>query len=566
MGINRWFKKRNSFNQFVEPDEIFLDAKNLPQFDTQQFEGRIEKAIPKKTIFFIGVFFIFILVVFAFRVGSLQIKDGEYYLAQSLNNSLDKEPIFAERGIIYDRNGVEIAWNDSADKTKPFAERVYLDNRGFSHVLGYVSYPLKDKAGFYWQSEYVGKDGVEKVYDEMLKGQNGVRLIEKDVYGNVKSSNMTNQPIQGENLHLTIDAKLQEEFFKQIKDVADKIPYQGGAAVIIDVKTGELLVLTSYPEYDSTIISLGKDKEIINSYFTSKRKPFLNRAIGGIYAPGSIVKPYIALGALTEGVVTPNTKILSNNQITIPNPYNPTQSAVFRDYRDNNGWVDLRQALSVSSNIYFYNVGGGYKDQKGIGINNIKKYTEMFGLGQKTNIKLLGEKDGNIPDPVWKAKVFSGDPWRIGDTYNTSIGQYGFQVTPIQMARAVASIANGGYLLTPRITNLQDEFSSEKIPIEESYFQVVREGMRMVATEGTAASYKNLPFSIAIKTGTAQVGARNEYINSWATGFFPYEEPRYAFAIIMDRAPVSQYISAQTVARYFFEWLYANYPEYTKPI
>jgi penicillin-binding protein 2 len=170
----------------------------------------------------------------------------------------------------------------------------------------------------------------------------------------------------------------------------------------------------------------------------------------GVYTPGSIVKPFLALAALHEGVITPEKVIYTTGELKIPNPYNPTNFTIFKDNADH-GAVDMRKALEVSSNVYFYQISGGFGDQRGIGIANIEKYMKLFGVGSKTGINASDEIDGTIPSIAWKEKRFPGDPWRIGDTYNTSIGQYGFQVTPIQMLRAVAGLAARGTLVTRQL-------------------------------------------------------------------------------------------------------------------
>ena len=156
------------------------------------------------------------------------------------------------------------------------------------------------------------------------------------------------------------------------------------------------------------------------------------------------------MGALTEGVIDPYKKILSTGSISIPNPYFPDQKTVFKDWKAH-GWTDMREAIAVSSDVYFYEIGGGFESQKGLGIVNIEKYAQLFGIGQKTGIDLPDEKGGIIPGPEWKIKNFKGEPWRIGDTYNTVIGQYGFQVTPLEMVRAISAIANYGTLVTPAL-------------------------------------------------------------------------------------------------------------------
>ncbi len=554
-------KKVRNANFFIEPDEIFLDSENLPNFDHQQFEGRIEKPISKKTLILVGAFFFIFIVVFYFRLGYLQIQKGEAYLNRSQNNVLEKQIIFSDRGIIYDRNKIELAWNKKTDDL-PTPLRAYLTD-GFAHLLGYVSYPMQDKLGNYWQSDFIGKDGLEKEYNDKLKGENGSKIVETDVYNKVYSENVVNAPKRGADLITTIDSRIQKKIFSLIKNFSEKNYFSGGSGIIMDVRNGELLVSTSYPEYDSEALSLGKDSKKIETYLTDKRKVFLDRNISGLYTPGSIVKPFLALGALNEGVIDPLKKILSTGSISIPNPYFPNQKSVFKDWRSQ-GFVDMRDAIAVSSDVYFYEIGGGYGDQKGLGILNIEKYAKLFGFGQKTGVDLPDEKEGVIPSPEWKAKNFKNDPWRIGDTYYTAIGQYGFQVTPIEMVRAVSAIANNGTLLTPHfvLEDSEKEKEVKKIDLKKDYFDVIHEGMRKSTISGTSAII-NVPYvKVASKTGTAQVGLSKKRVNSWVTGFFPYDSPKYAFVIMMESGPSSNRIGASSIMRELLDWMYENTPEY----
>ncbi|MEO7597269.1 MAG: penicillin-binding transpeptidase domain-containing protein [Candidatus Paceibacterota bacterium] len=561
--ITRILKRNSKYkNFFVYPDEIFLDSQNLQNFDRQQFEGRIEKPIPKRTILFLGVFFLLITLVFGARLIYLQIKNGDSFRKRSENNILAKVNIFTERGIIYDRNNVELAWNKKADETSDLYTRSYL-SPGFSHVLGYVGYPAKDATGNYWQSEFIGKDGLEKQYSELIKGVNGSKIIETNAVGEVNSENVINAPVRGTDLVTTIDSRLQMQLFNLIQHAAENFNFSGGAGVIVNAQNGEILASTSYPEYNSEVLSLGKDKAAISGYLSDKRKVFVDRTISGLYTPGSIVKPFFALGALAENIIDPYKKILSTGSISIPNPYFPDQKTVFKDWRAN-GWTDMREALAVSSDVYFYSIGGGYADQKGLGISNIEKYSKIFGIGEKTGVDLPDETQGIIPSPEWKVKNFSGDAWRIGDTYHTAIGQYGFQVTPMEMARAAASIANGGTLITPHyiLGDKKKEEQTSKIDIPNTYFTIIKEGMRMAVTSGTASAL-NVPYvHIAVKTGTAQLGANKDRVNSWVMGFFPAENPKYAFTLMMESGPKTNSVSASTISRQFFDWMSTNSPEY----
>jgi penicillin-binding protein 2 len=572
--ITRIYKKNKlkGKSSFVEPDEIFLDSKNLQNFDRQQFEGRIEKPISKKTILLLGIIFLFITVIFGARLIYLQIQKGDSYFKRSQNNIFEKTIVFTDRGIIYDRNKIPLAWNKKGDlgaepssgSSGAVPMRAYL-SPGFSHTLGYVSYPIKDASGNFWQGEFIGKDGLEKQYNDLLKGENGSKIIETDALGKIYSENIVNAPKQGADLNTTIDSRIQKELFTLIENLSKNKTFNGGSGVIIDIHNGEILTSTTFPEYNSEILSLGKDVSAINSYLTDPRKVFLDRDTSGLYTPGSIVKPFFALGALNEGVIDPNTKILSTGSISIPNPYFPDQKTVFKDWRVN-GWVNMMEAIAVSCDVYFYEIGGGYQNQKGLGIANLEKYAKLFGFGEKTGVDLPDENKGTIPGPEWKIANFKGDPWRIGDTYHTAIGQYGFQVTPMEMVRATGAIANYGKLLTPHLV-LGDTTKENQVTVldlKKSYFDIVQQGMRDAVSTGTAVGL-NVPYvQIAAKTGTAQLGVAKNKVNSWVIGFFPYNNPKYAFAIMMEAGPSTNGVGASSVMRQLLDWMSINTPEYFK--
>ena len=563
--IIRILKKKKRFNSQVAPDEIFLDSENIQNFDVQQFEGRIEKPVSKKSIYFLTTFLLLFGFGFLFRVGYLQINKGEAYFKRSENNTLNKNIIFAERGIIYDRNKKELVWNNKNAQEGNYPIRAYLAD-GFSHILGYVSYPAQDKSGNYWREDFEGKDGIEKQYNERLKGINGVKIVETDVKGSTQSENIVNAPKRGEDLTLTIDARIQSKLFDSIKNLSEKVGFKGGAGIMIDIHSGEIISSVSFPEYNSDILSKGKDSQVIKNYFSDKRKVFMDRTLSGLYTPGSIVKPFLAVGALNENVIDQYKKILSTGSISIPNPYFPDQKTVFKDWKAH-GWVDMRRAIAVSSDVYFYEIGGGFEGQKGLGIANIEKYSRMFGIGEKTGIDMPDEIIGTIPSPEWKLKNFKNDPWRIGDTYHTSIGQYGYQVTPMQMARAVSALANYGTLVTPHFLLNDVSYESKKttLDLNKDYFRIVGEGMRDCVLDGGTCVALNVPYvKVAAKTGTAQLGVAKDKVNSWAMGFFPYDAPRYAFVVMMEAGPKTNSIGASSIARELLDYMSINTPEYFK--
>jgi len=563
--IKKYFKKNSYKNRSkdIDPDEIFLDSENLPKFDVDQFEGRIEKTISGSTFYFFSGACLLIIILFFYKAYSLQIVEGEKYFTRSENNRLSETVLFSKRGIILDRNDKKLAWNTASGDSPEFPLREYTDLSGLSHVLGYVKYPSKDSSGFYYTEDFVGKDGVEKFYNNLLAGQNGQKIVEVDASGEIQSESVVRLAEDGSDVKLSIDANLQNEIYSVIRNTAQMVSFTGGAGVIMNIETGEVIAMTSYPEYNSQVLTDGTDRKTINSYLTNKNNPYLDRVINGLYTPGSIVKPFMSIAALSEKIISPYTKILSTGSISIPNKYDPSKPTVFKDWRAQ-GWVDMRHAIAVSSDVYFYEVGGGYENRKGLGISLIDKYMTMFGFGQEMPEGFFSGVAGTIPTPEWKAENFDGEAWNIGNTYHTSIGQYGFQVSPIQAVRAVASIANGGKLIEPTILFSSSTAKYIDLNIDQNNLNVVREGMRLGVEEGVAAGLNAGYVKVAAKTGTAELGAKKQFVNSWVTGFFPYENPKYAFAIIMERGPVGNTTGGVYVMRQILDWMNANEPEYFK--
>ncbi len=566
------FSSKKTRHSDINPDEIFLDFSNIPQFDTHQFEGRMERPLSKTALLVLWFFFSGVITLFFVRIANLELKEGSTLRAHAENNRLNEITLFAERGAIFDRKGIQLASNAPSSKEE-FSARVYSHKSGLAHVVGYVSYPALDTSGFYYKKEYDGVSGVEYAYDAFLKGVNGAVLVEANAQGEVEQQSVTTRPKDGENILLAIDARVQEELFIRIREIAETRGFAGGAGVIMDVETGEILALTSFPEYNSQTLTDG-GKASIEEFLNDKGNPFLSRASAGLYAPGSIMKPILAIAALQEQLISPEEKIESTGSISIPNPYYPGKVSVFRDWKAH-GWVDMRDALAVSSDVYFYEIGGGYKERSGLGIGKIEAYMKLFGFGRTTGIDLSHEEVGLIPTPQWKEKIF-GEDWRLGDTYNTSIGQYGFQVTPLQAVRAVAAIANNGKLVTPRLVKKffsdteistgvkETPIISEKLPLDPASYAVVREGMRRAVQRGTATGLNIPAVAVAAKTGTAEIGTAKKYVHSWITGFFPYEKPRYAFAVVLERGPSGNLIGALYAFRGLLEWMAEYTPEYLK--
>lgn len=542
-------RRKRRKDKELAPDEIFLDSSNLPDFDHARLEGRLERPVSRTAFagLFLSVAVLFLGLII--QAGHLELYKGASYALQSEKNRLRPEVIFAERGAITDRNGELLAWNVAGPDGYP--EREYIAP-GFGHILGYVTYPGKDSSGNFYDTAIKGVAGIERAFDGRLAGVNGTLLIEEDARGTIESQGTIVSAQNGETLTLAIDARAQKAFADSIKELADKIPFKGGAGVLMDVNTGEIHALVSYPEYDPNVLSSGTPSSRIASYATDAREPYLDRPVSGLYTPGSIVKPMIAAGALSDGIISAEKEIVSTGSLIVPNPYDASRPSVFKDWKAH-GATDMRHAIAVSSDVYFYTVGGGFGGQKGLGIDRLDYWYNAFGFTSKTNIEIQNENSGFIPTPAWKEEAYD-EPWRIGDTYNTAIGQYAMQITPLEAVRAVSAIANNGKLLNP--TLLKDgPVAGESIVISQDALRVAREGMRIGVTEGTSIGLNPLSYvKAAGKTGTAQLGLHNEFYNSWSVGFFPYDKPKYAWVVVMERGPAGNstggiYVMSQVLSK-----------------
>jgi penicillin-binding protein 2 len=565
--------KHNRPNHQVSIDEVLLDATNVNDLDHERFEGKRETKIPKRNVRLVWVVFLCVGAGFLYQLIELQIVSGAEFRTIAENNQVDEAVIIAERGVVVDRNGEPMIWNERDETGEyDFPIRAYTDRAGLGQVLGYVSYPKRDSSGVFFRTEYVGRNGVEAAYEDVLRGTNGTKLIEVDAKQAVVSEHAIAAPTPGGQLQLSIDAELSEAMYDIIATSSAAAGFRSGAGAIMNVHTGELIALTSFPSYDPEVMADGDDVALINEYNNDERLPFLNKVIGGAYTPGSIVKPFVAYAALRERVLSEDTQMYSNGTLVIPNRYNPSNPSYFNDWRSH-GQMTVREAIAYSSNIYFYVAGGGLPDYAapqaglqsgipGLGITKMAEHYRAFGLGTTTGINLAQEQAGVVPDPAWKRATFDDD-WRLGDTYFTAIGQFGFLTTPIQMLRAYSALASGGTLVRPHV-NIGQILETETVELDPAIVQIVHEGMRKTVNfpGGTARALERDDVAIAAKSGTAEIGAGNAYVNSWAAGFWPYEEPQYAFILMMDRAPRSNSLGATRIMGDVVEWMSEYRPEY----
>lgn len=395
----------------------------------------------------------------------------------------------------------------------------YYPLKEFAHVLGYVG-ESSDARGIHGQS------GLEASYDELLSGVDGRNILYRDALGEEQALAVVEKPIIGDELKTTLDAEFQKYFHDRFAQGLADLGRVSGVGLAIDPRNGEILALMNFPDYDPNNIA---------DYLTEPHEPLFNRAVSGSYNPASTIKLLHASAALHEGVITPEKQIYSAGYIELPNPYHPENPSRFVDWKPQ-GWVDVHAALARSSNVYFYEVIGGFQDQKGVGIEKLRTYWQKFGLGTRTGIDIPGEAEGFLPSPEEK-ETRTGLPWRVGDTYNISIGQGDFLVTPVQLVSAVSAIVHGGKAYVPHIGTGKGSQVLLDLTDLSSEFTEVRQGMRDAVTEsyGTAHTLNDISCTALGKTGSAQVANKTK-TNALFIGAMPAEDPQILILVLIEDA------------------------------
>jgi penicillin-binding protein 2 len=449
--------------------------------------------------------------------------------------------------------------------------RQYTSDFSLSHLLGYTygvsKDDLKNFRDQYYQSDRIGKIGIEAEYEKYLKGDHGVEQIEVDSRGNivrVLANDENKQPVPGDEVVLNIDLDLQKRVTEVVQSGIDSAKQltgnnvTGGVGIVMDIKTGGILAMVSLPSYNNNLFASKISNDDYKKLIDDTSYPMFNRAIAGVYPPGSISKIIMASAGLQEGTISQNTAFDTPAAIKIGD-------YTFPDNKDH-GVTDIKRAIAESNNIFFYSIGGGYDKIQGIGIDKIKKYWELFGLGKPSGIDIPGEASGLLPDAAWKKKV-KNEPWYIGDTYHVSIGQGDLLVNPLQMIRATAVIASGGKLLVPQLVNrivgpdgkvvqaFQTKIERENF-INPNILSIIASGMRMTVTDGTCTSLNSLPFAVAGKTGTAQFD-NNAQAHAWFEGYAPYNNPEIAVLTMVEGGGSSSAV-ATPMAGQILDYYFAN--------
>jgi penicillin-binding protein 2 len=615
--------------------------------------------------FLMFVVFLILFGILILELSSLQIVRGEEMLVRSENNQIRIRKVPAFRGVMFDRNGKQLAVNESAmnvylalehyldkngyidtelvekssdtlggilgdnwekgspdnvDEFGSISEKVYsthsesaffteiliardIDNDTaikikamsedlpgvyidtgnkrhyperdvLSHILGYtgtVSFEDLEELDYVLPTDVIGRSGLEREYDEYLVGEHGEIAWEVDAVGRTisKDGYVIKKPVSGKNLYLTLDLEVQKKLFEILKEGVAEYDAQGGAGVIQNPNTGEIIAIVSYPSYDNNLFVGGISSRDYASLLGDSGNPLLNRSIAAQMPPGSTFKTIVATAALDAGAITRNTKYVSRRGYTF------SSGAPFQEYRNMAyGTLNLIDAISVSSNIYFCETIRNWD------MDELVPYLEKFGIGEYTGIDIPGEAPGRLPSPENKiALAKTTSPWLDpvwypeGDACNSVIGQGITLVTPLQMANWTSAIANEGTLHTPHVAEyfLDEEGNRETLQYEPKYIDIaskealgtVKEGMWFAVNgpRSTIGTLSGLKTKVAAKTGTAEFGALSkdgiyERTHAWTTSFFPYEDPEYTLTIFLEDG--GQSINAVRLSRQMVEWMLEN--------
>ncbi len=552
----------------------------------------------KPYVFFLfGAVLLFGLGLLIARLFSLTVIEGENYRKLAINNRLREVRILAPRGIIYDRNGLPLVRNipledygkENTDESTPDNEnllvegvtREYIYKDVFSHILGYIGEINNDEISLFNQKltiqnkgksienpykmkDMVGKNGIELFYDNYLRGKDGKKLYEVDAFEQQVRVLGRFEPQPGKNLYLTIDTGLQSK----AKEI---MTGKKGALIVSNPNTGEILSLISEPGFDPNIFITGNG---IDEIFVREDNPLFNRAISGLYPPGSTFKIITALAALESDAIDKNTKIedtgvLKVGDFSFGNWY-------FSQYGKTDGFVDMITALKRSNDIYFYKVA------EKTGIETIAEYAKKMGLGSDINIDLPGFEKGLMPDPIWRKEVL-GQNWFLGNTYHIAIGQGDIQATPLHVNTWTNLIATDGIFCTPHLDKNKNDLKSCRIlEFKRENIETVKKGMIAAcedggtgwplfnfhvendnlkideldffpAKESTRSAKKSVRIPIACKTGTAEFGNLKK-THAWFTAFAPVFKPEISVTVLVEEGGEGSSVAAPLAKEIFKYW------------
>jgi len=457
---------------------------------------------------------------------------------------------YSQKVIIYkglDKNQIEILYSYSYLFPNVYIQvqpkRVYTKHAKYlPHLIGYVGYPTKKELQenpSIPPDMLIGKQGIEKIYNDYLTGQFGVKAVMVDAFGRIKDVLWEKEPKRGKDIYLTVDVKLQKLIYDAFKESKQK----SGSIILLNPNTYEILALLNYPIYDLQKFVKGFSKKEWEKIVKNKYKPLFNKALKGLYPPGSIFKIIVAAAALQEGVIKPDTKIESKGFIQIG-------KWRYRNWDLSGcGKIDVKRALEMSCDTFFYQVGIQ------LGSEKISRYAKLFGLGEKLNPR-IERRVSRIPTPDWK-KRYIGEPWYLGDTVNYSIGQGFLAITPFDSVKILAPVVNGGLVYKPHLLKAYFDMDRKrlieikpeiirKIPVSDRFLSTIKRGLYLVVygSRATAKALRDAPVKNGGKTGTAQVYRHKEHNtkidkwelqnHAWFIDFAPYKHPKIVISVFVE--------------------------------
>jgi penicillin-binding protein 2 len=467
--------------------------------------------------------------------------------------------------------------------------RDYLTGELTAQSLGYTG-PIPEtlveefEAKGYAPNDQVGLTGLELEYEDLLHGTKGLEAIEVDVNGRKMRTVSDPIPAQtGHNLKLTLDLDLQQAITDALTRGIRETPRRAGVAIAMDPRNGQILAMVSLPTYDNNLFSGGISARDYTALSRDKRRPLVNHAIAGLYPPGSTYKIIPATGALQDEVITPDTVLIDEGVLWLPNKYFPDDPELAQPFycwfREGHGRVSLIRGIAESCDVYFYQITGGYEPNgfEGLGLERLAYYSELFGLGSPSGIDLPGEAAGLVPTPKWKRHNYA-ETWVTGDTYNMAIGQGFVLATPLQVLNATAAIANGGLLYRPYL--VQEILDADDNVVETHQPEVIRDLLDTISPENLAQVQLGLEAAIAWgtgkdldvpgvpvagKTGTAEFcdsypscldrDGRVRTSHAWFTAYAPARDPEIAVVVFVYGGGEGSQVAVPIVGeilRYYF--------------
>jgi len=498
------------------------------------------------------------------RISEIMPRQREYFEPVLVYENIPYEKALKLKILVAKMPGVNIEFDTKRNYlfAKDYDENQFLYN-SLSHVIGYEG-KLNEreyedlKSSGYLLNDRIGKSGIELSYEDFLRGRHGRKQVEVDSQGNEKKIIAMEDAERGRGIELTIDYVMQMKMEELLRNALIENNKKRAVGIAMDPQNGEILAMVSLPSYNNNDFASKIDSEKYKRLIENIDKPLFNRVIKGEYPSGSTIKPVIASAALQEGIINENTTVLSIGGIRIGQWF-------FPDWRaGGHGLTDVKKAIADSVNTFFYMIGGGYGDFKGLGVEKINYYAALFGIGQQTGIDLAGERPGFLPTPEWKFEK-KQEQWYIGDTYHLAIGQGDLLVTPLQVANFTAVFANKGKFIKPRLVNKIINLENNEIEeiqseterrdfISADNLRIVRQGLRQAVTFGSARILNSLPVSAGAKTGTAQWNSEKEP-HAWFTCFAPFENAEIVVTILVEEGEEGSTMAAP-IAYDFLSWYF----------